>query len=269
MALAGRLRSVRQGAGLTGRELARRCGWHESKCSRIEHARTSPSKEDIRVWCAACGAQEQIDDLVASLDAVESMYVEWRRLLRTGLRRQQDSRLAVYEQTRRFRAYSSNLVPGLLQTRAYTTWVLDFIMRHDGLPDDVAAAVGSRMKRQKVLHKGDHRFAFVVEEPVLRNAICDTATMAAQLDHLITCSLLPNVSLGIIPMHTGRRHWSCESFSIFDDAQVNVELISSYLTITQPREIAEYEKEFRALSGIAIRGPEARAFLASLIESLK
>ena len=50
-ALALRLREIRKDAGLTARAVARAAGWHESKCSRIEHARTVPSPDDIRTWC--------------------------------------------------------------------------------------------------------------------------------------------------------------------------------------------------------------------------
>ncbi|MDQ0943176.1 transcriptional regulator with XRE-family HTH domain [Streptomyces sp. V1I1] len=48
-ALAERLREVRLDAGITKRELAARCGWHESKSSRIESAKTPPSDADIRL----------------------------------------------------------------------------------------------------------------------------------------------------------------------------------------------------------------------------
>ncbi|MGQ4516886.1 helix-turn-helix domain-containing protein [Streptomyces sp. DW26H14] len=78
-ALGRRLRELRLDAGLTAREVARRAGWHESKCSRLEHGRSSPSDQDIRVWASACGAQDQIPDLTATARGIEGMYVEWRR----------------------------------------------------------------------------------------------------------------------------------------------------------------------------------------------
>ena len=39
---------------------------------------------------------------------------------RTGLRRAQQDRLPLYERTRSFRAYSSWLIPGMIQTPTYT-----------------------------------------------------------------------------------------------------------------------------------------------------
>jgi transcriptional regulator with XRE-family HTH domain len=267
-ALADRLRELREDAGLTGRELARRCGWHESKRSRIEAAKTAPSQADIKAWCKACGADDQADELIATLRAVKGMFVEWRRLHRDGLRRQQERRRPLYERTRHFRAYSSWLVPGLVQTRGYTTAVLRRLQEQGHLPDDVEEAVEARMQRQGVLHSGHHRFALVVEETVLRNAVCDAETMVGQLGHLITVASLPSVSLGVIPMGVGRTRWPAEGFWIFDEEQVNVELITGYLTITQPQEVAGYERAFAELASLAVYGSAARSLITTAIDAL-
>ncbi|GAA2023958.1 hypothetical protein GCM10009800_06030 [Nocardiopsis rhodophaea] len=93
--------------------------------------------------------------------------------------------------------------------------------------------------------------------------------MAEQLNHLAACSALPAISLGIIPMRWRRSHWPVESFWIFDDKQVNVELVSSYLTISQSREIAEYVSVFVEMSAMAVRGDEARSLITSVIEALE
>ncbi len=58
---------------------------------------------------------------IASLHAMEGMFIEWRRMERTGLRRAQESVAPLFERTRRFLAYDSWLAPGLLQTAAYTS----------------------------------------------------------------------------------------------------------------------------------------------------
>lgn len=63
-AVAGRLRDLRKEAGLTIVELARRCGWHYSKTSRIENSLTGPTATDIRRWCKATNAEDQAQDLI-------------------------------------------------------------------------------------------------------------------------------------------------------------------------------------------------------------
>ncbi len=52
----------------------------------------------------------QIPDLIAASRNAESMYVEWRRLHRDGMRRVHEQTVPLYQRTRHFRVYASNLV---------------------------------------------------------------------------------------------------------------------------------------------------------------
>lgn len=267
--LGTRLGEIRRDAGLTGRALARLCGWHESKVSRIENAVTAPASTDIRSWCEHCGAADQVADLIASLRTVEGMYIEWRRMERTGLRRAQQAVLPLWERTSLFRAYSSWLVPGAVQTQPYTRAVLSAIGVRRGLPDDVDEAVAVRTDRLRLLRERGRRFEILVEEPVLRTAIGGTEVMTGQLSHLIDVASWPAVSLGVIPMGIDRDFiWPVEDFWIFDDAQVSVELVSGLLTITRPGEIATYTSAFGDLSAMSLRGAKARALIAAAIDAL-
>jgi transcriptional regulator with XRE-family HTH domain len=266
--LGDRLAELRRDAGLTARDLAGRCGWHPAKVSRIEKAVTRPSTEDIRLWATHCAAGEQIPDLVASLRAVEGMWVEWRRMERTGLRQAQEARLPLYERTRNFRAYSSWLVPGMIQTSTYTEAALRAVQQRRGLVDDVNDALAARMDRQRMLRERDHRFAFLIEESVMRSGIGGTEVMAGQLDHLRNVAALPNVSLGVVPMRPDRSRWPVEGFWIFDAGQVNVELVSGYLTITQPREVELYVQAFGELGALAQYGADARALINAATAAL-
>jgi transcriptional regulator with XRE-family HTH domain len=268
-ALGARLGEIRKDADLTGRALALLCGWHESKVSRIEHAQTAPSADDIRLWCEHCRAAREVNDLLASLRTVEDMFVEWRRMERTGLKRAQQAVLPLWERTKIFRAYSSWLIPGAVQTAAYTTAALRAIAARRNLPDDTDEAATVRADRLRLLREGDHRFLIVIEEPVLHTVIGGADVMAGQLGHLITVASLPSVSISIIPMGLERDvMWPAEDFWIFDTAQVNVELISGWLTLTQPREIAMYGKAFSDLTDLAVRGAQARALITKAIDTL-
>ncbi|MEU7023813.1 helix-turn-helix transcriptional regulator [Streptomyces sp. NPDC046203] len=267
-ALAERLAELCRDAGLSGLDLAERCGWSRSKSSRIMNARTPPSAEDIRAWCRACGAEGQAEDLIASLRTAEGMWVDWRRMERAGLKQAQEARLPLYQRTRRFRSYSSWLVPGLIQTRPYTAAALQSIQRRRGLVDDVAEAVAARMERQRVLYEGDRRFAFLVEESVLRAGIGGAEVMSGQLGHLISIASLPHVSLGVVPMKPDRERWPTEGFWIYDTAQVNVELVSGYLTLTQPTEVGMYAGTFAELAAQALYGAAARTLITSALDAL-
>jgi len=268
-ALGVRLREIRLDAGLNGRDLGRLARWHSSKVSKIEYGKQTPSAEDIQVWCKHCEASDQAPELIASLRAMEGMFVEWRRMERTGLRLAQESVVPLWERTRVFRIYSSWLIPGPLQTKGYIAAVLTAIMARRGLPDDVEAAVQVRVDKQHVIYEGDHRFAVVLEESVLRHPIGGTETMAGQLGHLLTVGSLPSVSLGIIPIGADRSGtWPVEGFWLFDDEQATVELVSGHLTITQPIEIGMYAQTFTDLAALAVYGSKARTLLTAAIGAL-
>lgn len=267
-ALADRLAELCRDAGLSGSGIAERCNWNRSKSSRIMNARTAPTADDILAWCKACDAEEQAADLIASLRIAEGMWVGWRRMERTGLKRAQEERLPLFERTHRFRSYSSWLVPGLIQTRGYTEAVLRAVQRRRVEKDDVTEAVAARMERQRVLHEGDRRFAFLIEESVLRNGIGGADVQCGQLGQLLTLGSLPQISLGVVPMKADRTRMPVEGFWIFDSAQVNVELVSGYLTITQPGEVTMYAEAFAELSKLAVYGPGARALITAAIDAL-
>ncbi|MFE4355972.1 helix-turn-helix domain-containing protein [Kitasatospora sp. NPDC058184] len=267
-ALANRLTEIRKDAGLTGDELSARCGWHPAKTSRIQSGKSAPSEDDLRAWCTACDAEEQLPDVIATARAVESMYTEWRRMEHAGLRAAQESVGTLYQRTEVFRVYASRVIPGMVQTTDYTAAVLRSIQRDRVPVDDVEEAVAARLDRQRMLFSGRHRFGLLVEEYVLRAAVCDARTMADQLDHLITASASPFVSLGIIPTGCHRSQLPVEDFYMFDEAEVAVELTSGYLRITRPREIADYLRTYTALAGMAVYGTKARQVITSAIDAL-
>lgn len=264
-ALAQRLREIRIQAGLSERAIARSAGWHESKSSRIEHAKTTPSADDIRAWCAACGAQSEIPDLLASLRVADTAYVEWRRIQAGGLRHLQQVLVPLYARTRLFRAYEAHVMPGFLQTREYAEALLGRISALHQAPDDSADAAAIRVERSRVLFEPGHEFTFLLEEPVLRYMVGDTAVMAAQLRHVTQVIAARSVRFGVIPLQSPRRVWPLEGFTIFDDESVQVELLSARVTVTQPREISLYVRAFGELSEMAVFGREARELVRSAL----
>lgn len=267
--LGARLREIRIDAGLTGRELARLAGWHSSKISKIEHGRQSPSAEDIKAWCEFCRAGDQTSDLIASLRSVQDMYVEWRRVVGTGFEAFNRSVLPLWERTRRFRIYSSQLVPGPLQTRRYIRAVLTGLRDMYGLPDDVDDTVQVKLGRQQIIHRGQHQFAVLIEESALHYPVGGSETMAGQLGYLLEAASLPSVSLGVIPLGTDRSAiLPVECFFLFDEDRVEVELVSGQLKITQPSEVALYARTFSMLADQAVYGAEARALITGAIEAL-
>ncbi|MFJ3540259.1 helix-turn-helix domain-containing protein [Streptomyces sp. NPDC090109] len=267
-ALAVRLTHLRKDAGLTGKELSARCGWHPAKTTRIQKGAVLPSDADIRAWCTACGTEDQADDLIATARAVDSMYREWRRLHGNGMRKVQQDWYALHEQTRHCRVYLSNLPPGFLQTPAFATALMEQITAFQNTPNDVAEAVAARVARSRFLYEGDHRFVILMEESVLRFRAADPETMRGQLRHLLAVMPLASVSLGIIPFTAQRTVWPLEAFYVHDDTMAVVETLTAEIRVTQPREVADYAKAFAGLQQMAVYGDDARALIHTAIDAL-
>lgn len=267
--LADKLREIRLDAGLTARALAARAGWHESKCSRIEHAYTPPSDADIRTWCEICATPRQIPDLIAASRSVDTMWTEWRRVERPGLRRVQESVVPLWERTRQFRVYSSAMIPGPVQTEAYIRALLTSIRkRRPNRVDDIDDAVRVRLDKEHIISEPDRWFAILLEESVVRHRIGSAAILQEQLGHLLTAMTLPSVQVGVIPFDADRSPlWPVETFFMFDDSQVDVELVSGWLRITQPSEVAMYASAFEKLAAMAVYDQAARTIIKAAINA--
>jgi hypothetical protein len=267
--LAARLVELQKDAGIgTNRAMAGRLGWQESKVSRIVNAVTPASESDVAEWCTACDAAGEIPGLISALRLAAGAWVEWRRMERHGLRAAQESLWPLHERTDRFGVYTHNLVPGLIQVRGYTAAVLGATRKRRGLADDIEDAVEVRMQRQQVLSAPGKEFVFVLEESVLGHRVADDEVMAEQLGHLLHVAALPNVRIGVIPHDVARERYAPETFYVYGDEQVAVELVGAYLTITQPREVALYTQAFDELAALAVFGPGIRRPVARALEAL-
>jgi hypothetical protein len=140
-----------------------------------------------------------------------------------------------------------------------------------GLPtDDTAAATRARLDRSHVIHEAGRRFLMVVEEGVLYHQMGTADAMAAQLGFLLTAGALPAVSLGIIPKTISERgQWPRETFHVYDDRLVSVELVTARVRINQPSEVALYVTAFEQLRSMAVYGAEARALIVRAIDALR
>lgn len=267
-AFGSRLREIRLDAGLTGRQLADLAGFHFTKISRVEHGAQGLSDADIRAWCSACGADDQIPGLIAQARAVDSMYREWKRQARSGLRRLQETIEPLYERTKLFRIHEHWSIPGLLQTAAYSTESMAYWASLLDLPDDRDAATAARLDRQRVLRSGNHRFQFLLAEQTLRTRIGTAEDMVEQLDRVLGVMTLPNVSIGIIPAAAGLGAHTQTAFWIFDNDLVKVETLTAALDITRPDEIEIYVTMFDQMRQAAKFRANAKALIIKARDEL-
>ena len=268
-ALGKRLRELRQQAGLTGRQLAESLSWPQSKVSKLETARQTPSEDDIRAWTRITGRETLADELLTSLQTLEAQHAEWQRVLRPGLTSHQIEIAGMDANTRLFRIFEATVIPGLLQTADYARARLaQGVILFKSSNDINEAGVQARMKRQELLYGHDRSFHFVLTEAALKLRLCVPDSMLAQLDRLISLTTLPNVLLGIISSETQYVVGPWHGFSLRDNERVSIETFSAELNLVQPPEIALYSKIFEQFAAAANYGRSARKIITRAIDDL-
>ncbi|MGW6277721.1 helix-turn-helix domain-containing protein [Kribbella sp. NPDC055071] len=266
-ALGNRLRELRLDAHLTGRDLAGAASWVPSKVSKIESGQQTPTDADLTMWAHICGREAIVPELVGALRSLEQQYVEHRRMFRTGLPSRQRSIAEIEANTSLTRNFEPCFVPGLLQTAEYARYRFaegDPDESERGVPRSEAEldeAIAARMDRQRILHRGEKKFHFVMTEAVLRYQVCPPDVMTGQIGHLISMTTLPAIRVGIIPFDAKYRVGPQHGFYLYDGKLVLVELFTAGLKITQADEIGAYERVFGHLAEAAVYGAEAREIL--------
>ncbi|WP_454853928.1 helix-turn-helix domain-containing protein [Promicromonospora soli] len=266
--LAGRLRELRRASGLTGQGLAVSLSWQPSKVSKIEHAKQTPSDDDIRAWCGACDAEHETEGLLAALHTLETRHAEWRRVLKGGLASFQDKHARSEEQARLFRAFCPVYIPGLMQTPEYSRSRFIESARQFGNVQDIGAAVEARMRRQEILSDTSKKFRFILTEATLLYTLCPPDIMLGQIGRIISLSMLPNVRLGIIPFETFCAVAPQHGFWVQDKDLVTIETFSAELNLAQPPEVEFYTKVFETLAVSADYDRKARALLDRALETV-
>lgn len=263
--LGARLRELRKQAGLTGIALARTAAWPQSKVSKIECGQQLPTEQDIAEWCRLTGAELQLPDLVASVRNVHAAYQEWKRITAGGHAQRQRRGLRLDSTASLIRGYAQPIPFAWLQTRDYATAILARCIEFIGGTDDLDDAVNSRIRRQQVLHDPKHHFHLLLDQAALYTRVGDEAVRVGQLEHLLEVITWPRVTLGIVPLER-EFVYVIPSFTMFDRHTIRVETVSAELTITQPRELAYYEKAWAALQTQAAYGDAARSLIEAAID---
>lgn len=258
--LASALRRLRLGADLTTTALGELLGVSQTRVSRLELGRVTPTAEIVDAWARATGAPDGLrEELLALVDPVEAEAVEWRTVLRRRSLPELQVDVAEIEASAGWVAtYSPLLVPGLMQTPEYTRRI--YAARwHDRRPD-AAEAIARRMDRQRILYEEGRRLEFVVGEAALRRRFGSPPAIREQLNRILTVAGLDTVTLGVLPLDTDLATWGTHQFNLFDDragdepALVHVELLTAGMNVTQPDDVEQYRAAFARLLDASVTG---------------
>ncbi|MEV7187338.1 helix-turn-helix transcriptional regulator [Kitasatospora sp. NPDC093102] len=257
IALGLRLRELRAGGGLTGRQLADRLGWTQSKVSKLETGRQTATHDDLKSWAEGIGQPRAAAELSARLRAFESGTRSWRRQLAAGHKPVQDTLTAEHDRSAVMRAWEGAMIVGILQTPDYARHIFSAFVDLHQSPRDIEEAVRARIQRQESLYRPGKKYHIVMWESVLRSLVCPPAVMAAQLDRLSGVIGLDTVSLGIVPFEASLKLPPANGFWIHDERLVIVEDWHAELWLDQPDNVALYRRVWDTLADSAVYGADA------------
>jgi hypothetical protein len=249
--------------------LADATGQHFTRISRIENGIQPPTERNIQDWCTACGAEDQIPDLIATAQVAESAYLDWARQSRAGLKHLGTLHsTATYRRTTSFRIHEPIVLPGIFQTEAYIRRMLAYWYGFLDAPDDTDATVATKAERTAIALNPAKSIDVVLGEQALHTRYGSAAEHADQLSHLLSLMRLPFVSVAVIPASIQRHAIATIGFWIFDDNAVALETPTAAIKITRPNEVAQYAAMFGHLHQQAVHGHQARQLIAAILASL-
>ncbi|MFC4010994.1 helix-turn-helix domain-containing protein [Nonomuraea purpurea] len=199
--VATELRRLREEAGLNGVRVAGSLRWSTSKLSRMETGQVAPSADDVAKLLTLYHTDGERGELLLQLaenDAPKGWWEGYSDVLPEVLREY----IGLEHGASSIRSWNANVLPGLLQTRAYATELAKINQRLDPAPPSrIERRAHARLLRQQVLTREPPPSCTVVlDEAVLRRRFGDgdAAMMREQLRHLLKVGELPNISIRVL-----------------------------------------------------------------------
>ncbi|MEU8517056.1 helix-turn-helix transcriptional regulator [Kitasatospora sp. NPDC048722] len=186
------LRRSREAAGLKQHQLARLCECSSSHLSFIELARRPPSRKLAELADKA-------------LDTGGTLMLLWWSMKNSAFL-EGFTEYAGYEAIAdEIRIFEIDVVPGLVQTRAYTTAIEKGYARQGGAtPEQADEHIAFRLARQQVLDRTPPALLHtVLDESCLRRIIGGRDVMVEQLLHLERLAERSNVIIQVAPYSLG------------------------------------------------------------------
>ncbi|MFE0421545.1 helix-turn-helix domain-containing protein [Streptomyces sp. NPDC058953] len=262
------LRRLREHRGMTAEEVADRLLVSQSKISRLENGRRSISQRDVRDLCGVYEVEDQriVDSLMQM--AKDSRQQGWWHAFG-------DIPYSVYigleTDAANLRVYEPQIVPGLLQTRAYAEIVVAGAAPENSQAE-VDKRVNVRIRRQHRVTDTDQplRLWAVIDEAVLRRVIGSPLVMREQLEYLIEMGQLPHVTVQVLPFEMGAHPGINGQYAILefpdaaDSSVVYIEGVTSDLYLEKGPDVQKYIVMYEHLRAQALGAEQSRTFIENL-----
>jgi transcriptional regulator with XRE-family HTH domain len=254
------LRAARDAVDLTQERAAESLDWSLSKLIRIEAGSVGISTTDVRAMLQLYQVVEpnEIAQFVSLARITRQR--DWMAPFRDLMPAPYLAYVGLEGEAERLRFFQPSVVPGILQTPAYSRAVIVATTLSDISPERDSASEEVRMMRQhSLLNSPDAPIIdAVLDEAVLHRVIGDRATLSEQLSHLAALAEAPKITLRVLPFTAGLATIG-GPFIILefnDDADADAVYLESTLSASQffdrVEGIARYREVFGKIAAAAL-----------------
>ncbi|MGW6014677.1 helix-turn-helix domain-containing protein [Streptomyces sp. NPDC055210] len=270
--LGATMRKLRAGKGMTLEEAGGLVGVSKATVSRYETQAGPVKWLVIDALCQVYGVSEAERRAVVAL-AKDAKQQGWWNSFTDSIPENMNLLLTLEDEAVREDHFSCVYVPGLLQTRSYTT-ALQQANEMRRSPEEIERLVSIRMKRQEILARSNapHLWA-ILDESVIRRVVGSRDIMREQLGRLLSAAGSPNVTLQILPFARGAHAAALGSFVVLGGAErpldvVYVDLHIGSLFMEKEEELERYRLAFEYLRAQALDIEASSAMIKRAREEL-
>lgn len=252
--LGSQLRRLRETRGVSRQEAGYVIRASESKISRLELGRVSFKERDVADLLTLYGVADESEREALLRLAREANAPGWWHRYGDVLPHWFQTYVGLEEAASLIRTYELQFVPGLLQSESYAREVF-LLGNADAPPHEIDQRVELRMQRQqRLVGPNAPRLWAVLDEAALRRPIGGHAVMRGQLEHLISVSKLPNITVQVMPFTFGGHAAEGGAFSIlrFPEADlpdvVYIETLTGALYLDKRDDVDVYMQAMERLA---------------------
>lgn len=222
--LGAMMRKLRARKGMTLEEAGRLVGISKATVSRYE-TQEGPVKWPIAdALCRQYNATDAERNAVVAL-AKDAKQQGWWGPYTDSIPTDMNLLLTLEDEAVREDHFSSTYVPGLLQTRNYST-AIQGASEMRLAPEEIQQLVDIRMKRQEILSRPQppHLWA-ILDESVIRRVVGSPESMRDQLGHLLEANASQHITLQVLPFSKGAHGAALGSFVILGGAEASLDVV--------------------------------------------
>jgi transcriptional regulator with XRE-family HTH domain len=263
-----KIKALRQERGITGKVLAKKTGLSAAAISKFEHGQLRPTEQFVESVITALELTPSETYALRELTAfVNSQFARWT-LSQNQVTTNQINVGIREKNCKTIRTFFNQMMPGLLQSEDYARVIFQHLAQPDN--DNFDKLVKSRLKRQQILNSKRTSLTFVLGEGALRTCFGSVSVLKGQLKKLIEIiDSSSSTEIRVLPWHKVLSKFILDSFVIYDERTVNIEVLKGELDLWTHDDVTYYVDTMNYLVSASLSPAASKEFIRDIIQDLE